>query len=386
MGATSGGPGRLSRLTDWLERQINLTEMFSALSIFGLFYTEVDTRKPLREALREALGRPLPSYARWPRILGLLAVVLLGFEALTGALLTLYYRPTAGEAYASVRTIVRDVPFGWFVHQIHRWGAQLLLAVLVLRLARFFLGGLHRAPREILWIAAGALFMAGAHLELSGRLLTWDAESFWSSTRGLEVLHDVPLAGDLLALFLGGRGVGDLALLRSYVLHVLLLPALFVFLLYVNFATVRRVGLSPEGDGGASGGAERYRAHLYNLAILITVMFAVLVTLAVLLPAPFRGEADPFATPAGVRPPWYLLGAYGFLEMLPGTVPRRLGGSILAALLALFACLPFLDRAPAAGGGARLRAGRILGLALFAAWIACSLYGLLLDLPARGAP
>lgn len=385
MGGTGAGRDRLGRLGGWLEKRLNLTEIFSSLSIFGLFYTELDTRRPLREALREALDQPLPAYARWPRVLGLLAVVLLAFEAVTGTLLALYYRPTAESAYASVRTLVRDVPFGWFVHQIHRWGAQLLLVVLLLRLLRFFYGGLYRFPRELLWLVAGALFLVGTHLELTGRLLTWNAASFWSATRGIEILLDTPVVGSLAALFLGGRGIGELTLLRSYVLHAMLLPLVFVFLLYLNFATIRRVGLSPgEKERGATG-REQVRAHLYDLAVLVLAMFGLLVTLSVLAPAPFHGEADPFATPAGVRPPWYLLGAYGFLEIFPRWVPRGASAALLLGLLVLFAALPSVERDPGPGG-VRRRLALVAGSALFAAWAACSLYGALLDLPARGLP
>ena len=48
----------------WLEERVNLTEIVSFLSVFGLLPTELDTRKPLREAVSEALRQPLPSYAR----------------------------------------------------------------------------------------------------------------------------------------------------------------------------------------------------------------------------------------------------------------------------------------------------------------------------------
>jgi hypothetical protein len=44
------GPGRRS-LLDWLSERLNLTEIFSLLTSYGLYYTELDTRKPLREAL-----------------------------------------------------------------------------------------------------------------------------------------------------------------------------------------------------------------------------------------------------------------------------------------------------------------------------------------------
>ena len=37
---------------DWLERRLNLSEIFSFLTHFGIVYTPVDTRKPLREVVR----------------------------------------------------------------------------------------------------------------------------------------------------------------------------------------------------------------------------------------------------------------------------------------------------------------------------------------------
>ena len=38
-------------ILDWFSARLNLTEIFSFLTSFGLFYAEVDNRKPLREAL-----------------------------------------------------------------------------------------------------------------------------------------------------------------------------------------------------------------------------------------------------------------------------------------------------------------------------------------------
>jgi len=75
---------REKSLRGWLEERFNLTEMFSLLTSFGLFPAELDARRPLREAVDEALSRPFPSYARWPRVLGILSMLLFVFLALTG--------------------------------------------------------------------------------------------------------------------------------------------------------------------------------------------------------------------------------------------------------------------------------------------------------------
>jgi hypothetical protein len=39
-------------LLDWFSRRLNLTEMFSLLTSYGVFFAELDNRKPLPEALK----------------------------------------------------------------------------------------------------------------------------------------------------------------------------------------------------------------------------------------------------------------------------------------------------------------------------------------------
>ena len=48
-------------------------------------------------------------------------------QVVTGALLLLYYRPSASEAYESVGFIMTRVPFGWLVRSIHAWSANLMI-------------------------------------------------------------------------------------------------------------------------------------------------------------------------------------------------------------------------------------------------------------------
>ena len=38
-------------IVEWLEQRLNLTELFSIVTNFGIVYTPVDTRRPLREAM-----------------------------------------------------------------------------------------------------------------------------------------------------------------------------------------------------------------------------------------------------------------------------------------------------------------------------------------------
>jgi quinol-cytochrome oxidoreductase complex cytochrome b subunit len=369
-----GAPPARRGFVDWLEERLNLTEIFSFLTHFGLVFTPVDTARPLRETMSEIARQPAPSYARGPRVLGLLAAILFGLEAVTGVLLAYYYRPTPEAAFESTRTIVRDLPSGWLLHQIHSWGAWLLIAVVVLRLLRLFWDGLYRAPRELLWMTAVGMAWVALQGDFTGRLLTWDTRSYWSAVRGMEVVFALPIVGPTLAFLLGGREVNDDVLIRFYVLHVIALPAFYATFIYLTIATIRRVGLSPEPQG-VTGGSTTYRDHLYTMMILVLLAFGALVTLAVLLPFRFLSAADPYATPAGVRPPWYMLAPYAVQHLT--RVPLWVSGGALVAVAFAVLLLPFLLRGR--GGERSAARARLLGVAALAVWIGLSVVALTLD-------
>jgi len=345
----------------WLEARLNLTEIASFLSVFGLLPAELDTRKPLRQALDEALSRPLPSYARWPRIMGILSFILFVVLAVSGMMLAFYYQPTASEAYGSVTSIARDVTAGTLVNQMHRWAATLLLLILAARIIRFFFGGMYGRSREVIWMLAMVTFVVATFADLTGRLLPWDARGYWTTVRAREVTDALPIIGPLFSFLVGGAGLDSLVLTRFYILHIIALPILLLVLFYLHFSSVRRVGLSADA---AAPGSRSLRVALYDLLLIVVFLIGALATLAILLPHPFDVAADPFATPPGSRPPWYLLAPHALLESFPPLVPRYLRGLFLEALFAAVLLLPFIDRGAVERQGRRPAAIALGALAL----------------------
>jgi ubiquinol-cytochrome c reductase cytochrome b subunit len=368
-------PERLRwRIVGWLEQRLNLTELFSILTNFGIVYTPVDTRRPLRAAMAELTNTPIVSYARWPQVLGLLTALLFALEAVTGVLLAFYYHPTSEGAYASTAGIVRDVPLGWFVHQMHDWGAYLLIAVVVIRVLRLFWDRLYHAPREMLWLTAVMLMWLVLQLDFTGRLLPYDVKSYWAAMRGLEIVSAQPFVGPFITFVLGGKVITENVLLRCYVLHVVVLPLLYTVGIYLTFATMRRIGFRVSAEGGDTTKLTTWRKHTLDFVIFQLLLFAGLVTLATLLPFRFHGPADPYSTPAGTRPPWYLLSGYLLTQYIPG--PPWIAGTLL--LLGGLA-LPVLPLWSAANPGrlddARLRQ---VGIALFSVWAVMTVLGMFL--------
>jgi len=370
-------PAARGNWVDWLERRINLTQLFSLITHFGLVYTPIDTSRPIREVLRELSQQKVPTYAQWPRVLGVLAGILFVVEVVTGSLLAFYYRPTPEEAYASTRTIVRDLPFGWFIHQVHAWGAWSLIVVVLVRVARLFWDGLYRAPRELLWLSGVALAVLVLKADFTGRLLAWDTHSYWTLVRGLEVVLAIPLVGPIVDFVIGGSIVNEDMLVRFYILHIMILPVAYIAFLYVTFGTQRRVGLG-QPAGGGPGGTTTLRRHLYSLLILTVLAFGIMVSLSVLAPLPFHAQADPYTTVVGLGPPWYLLAPYAISEGTP--IPGWVAGLVTFVVAIGVLLLPFWWR----GGAdeAAQRRARIGGIALLVVWAALSVLGWFVD---RGA-
>ena len=365
-----------SGVLDWFSRRLNLTEIFSLLTSYGVFHAELDNRKNIRDAIAEAKAQPMPSYDQWPRVLGLLAVVLLLIEIVTGSLLAFYYLPTPQTARASVATILRDVDFGRFVHQIHFWGAQVLIAVLIIRVVRFLMRGVYRRPRELMWVFGVLLLLVCFHSDLTGKALPMTGTAYWSSVRALELVGSIPIYGSVMLFLLGGGEtvITELTLIRFYLLHVALLPFAAITLIYLHFSGVRRLGQTEAGNHGEpTRGGPVVRIHLLNQAILFTILLGILVSLAVLIPFPLGDAADPYLTVPGVGPPWYLLAPFGFMELTAPFLPTWIGGTILFLTFSAFVLLPFL---PGFREGTRSRGlSWVIVAALLTVWVLLTIYG-----------
>ena len=329
------------RVVGWLEERLNLTEIFSFFTTFGLSYGAIDLDKPVEEASREAFARSLPAYTRGPYVLGVLTFLLFAFQGITGMLLSFYYQPSPETAYETTLVIVREANFGWYVHEMHYWGSNFLIALLGVRLVRFFIHAVYKKPRELFWVFGAVLFILSTQASLTGTLLPWDQQSYWSVTRGLEVIGAVPIVGWIVSFAGAGAEVSSALLTRFYVLHVILIPLSMVFFFYLHFATVRRVGLSPL-PGDKSEDRPLYPDHILQLLVLFLLVFGVILTLGTIFPAPFWLKADPFTSLTGARPPWYLMPAYAMLELLP----HWFAGTLVLAGLLLLILLPFLERSP----------------------------------------
>ena len=123
------------------------------------FIKWVDDRFPWTETMRYHVTEYYASKNfNWWYIFGVLAMVILVIQFVTGIFLTMNYKPSAAEAFASIEYIMRDVEWGWLIRYMHSTGASFLFIVVYLHMFRAMLYGSYKKPRELIWIIGMLIF------------------------------------------------------------------------------------------------------------------------------------------------------------------------------------------------------------------------------------
>src|SRR5215472_5217755 len=175
--------------------------------------------------------------------LGLISLYLFLILIATGVLLMFYYVPSTESAYQNMKDLEFVVTAGQVLRNMHRWAAHLMVLFVALHMCRAFYTAAYKPPREFNWVIGVGLFLMTLALSFTGYLLPWDQLAFWAITVGTSIAGYAPVIGQKLKfLFLGGHIVGESALIRFYVLHVIVLPLAAVLLIGVHLWRVRKDG------------------------------------------------------------------------------------------------------------------------------------------------
>jgi menaquinol-cytochrome c reductase cytochrome b subunit len=211
----------------------------------------LDERFPFTRSVDEAMYQRVPNYANaFYYCFGGMVFILIGLQLLTGIFLAFYYVPDAAGAPAPAYTSVKDVIMnqvylGWLIRGVHFWAANLLVVMIILHMARVFWTGSYRAPRELNWMVGVIMLLVVLLFSLTGYLLPWDTKAYWATSVTIKIGGSAPLLGPLIEnLLQGGPTLGPNTLQRFFTIHVFILPALIVLLMYIHFRMIRAQGIS----------------------------------------------------------------------------------------------------------------------------------------------
>jgi menaquinol-cytochrome c reductase cytochrome b subunit len=225
----------------------------------------VEERSGLIGGIKYFLFRKVPGDSNWMHTLGSATLTAFLIQALTGVILAMYYKPDAtvnpatgtSAAYGSIQHITNDLTLGWLVRGMHKWGASVFIILLFFHMARVFLFGAYKYPRELNWIVGVTLLVAGMAEGFTGYLLPWDQTSYWATVVGINLNGTVPILGPFIADFLrGGAEIGGDTIARFYSLHMLLVPGLIFALIGLHLYLVIRLGVSSPPWSREAAGAD----------------------------------------------------------------------------------------------------------------------------------
>jgi len=333
----------LKRLYRWLDLRIGVGELVE----------------------KELTGYLLPRNINEWYSLGSVLLVIFALQVITGMLLMIYYVPDADKAFKSVTFIMNEVPYGWLIRLCHAVGSNMMVAVLILHMLSTLIMGSYKAPRELNWVTGFTLLALVQGISLTGYLAPWSQLSFWATTVATNSASAVPVLGPYLVEFLrGGKLVGPATLGRFFAMHAAVLPVVIAALIGAHLFILKRTGISAPPFGkdetanpfeardyhyqGHPGGIPFFPNFLLQDLTSISIYFAIFLAVVFFWPnLPFTPDAfvpaDPFKTPAHIKPEWYFLANYQTLKIFPSEL---LGLSVQAAAMTFLALLPFLDRSP----------------------------------------
>ena len=294
---------------------------------------------------------------------GALSLLVLVNQIVTGIFLTMHYKPSAAEAFASVEYIMRDVDGGWLIRYMHSTGASLFFIVIYLHMFRALIYGSHQKPRELVWILGMLIFLTLMAEAFMGYVLPWGQMSYWGAQVIINLFGAIPFVGtDLTEWIRGDYLVSDATLNRFFALHVVALPLVILLLVVLHLGALHEVGSNnPDGvdikklkdkETGIPKDGIPFHPY-YTVKDLFGAGFFMTIAAFIIFFVPTMGGlflehdnfvvANPLVTPLHIKPVWYFTPYYAMLRAVPNKLfgVMTMGGAVMILFL-----LPWLDRSP----------------------------------------
>ena len=351
------------------------------------FAAWLDSRMPTlkREWNRHMAQYYAPKNFNFWYYFGVLAMVVLVIQLVTGVWLLMSYQGSAEQAFASVEYIMRDVELGWVIRYAHSTGASMFFLVVYMHMFRGLMYGSYKPPRELVWIFGMTIYVALMAEAFMGYVLPWGQMSYWGAQVIISLVGAIPVVGeDLTTWVRGDYLISGITLNRFMSLHVVAIPIILIALVLMHIIALHDVGSNnPDGvsikkykneDGNPIDGIPFFPYFVIHDLVPIVVFLLVFCTILFFMPemggyfleyANFE-IANGLKTPEHIAPVWYFTPFYSMLR----AVPDKLGGFIvMAAAIAILYVLPWLDRSPVRSIRYKGTFSRIALLALAAVFI-----------------
>nr|AAU87430.1 cytochrome b [Atractaspis boulengeri] len=273
---------------------------------------------------------------------GSMLLTCLALQITTGFFLAIHYTANINLAFSSIIHIMRDIPYGWTMQNLHAIGASMFFICIYIHIARGLYYGSH-LNKEV-WLSGVILLATLMATAFFGYVLPWGQMSFWAATVITNLLTAVPYLGTTLTTWLwGGFSINDPTLTRFFALHFIL-PFIITSLSSIHIMLLHNEGSSnPLGTNSDIDKIPFHPYHSYKDMLMLTILITTLFIIMSFTPNLFNdpenfSKANPMITPQHIKPEWYFLFAYGILR----SIPNKLGGTLaLLMSIAILTTTPF---------------------------------------------
>jgi len=201
----------------------------------------------------------------------------------------------------------------------------IFMAAIVVHLLRVFFTGAFRKPREFNWILGIALLTLGIVEGFLGYSLPDDLLSGTGIRIAHAIIQSIPVVGTYLSFFaFGGAFPGEVFIPRIYIVHVLLLPGIFLALITVHLMLVwYQKHTQYPGPGRTEKNVVGYplmpvyMAKAGGFFFIVFGITALLGAVASINPIWLYGPYTPGQISAGSQPDWYMGWLDGLVRMAP---------------------------------------------------------------------
>ncbi len=216
------------------------------MKLLRSIYDGLDNRYHITPVIEKNLTKKwVPRTLGWAACLGGLSLVVFMIQVFTGMLLLIYYKPDPAQAWDSVTFIKSNVPMGWLIQRIHAVGANMMIALVLMHMARIAYYKIYGSPRELHWVSGVTLLGLTTFLAFTGYLLPWTNLSYWGASVGTEIPGAVPIVGaEIVTWARRGPSISGETLGFFFAMHISVLPAATVAFMGMHFLMIRRTGIS----------------------------------------------------------------------------------------------------------------------------------------------
>lgn len=360
----------------------------------------IDARLPIMRAWNTHMAQYYaPKNFNFWYFFGVLSLLVLVNQLLTGIWLTMSYTPTAEDAFASVEYIMRDVDYGWIIRYMHSTGASAFFAVVYLHMWRALLYGSYQKPRELIWIFGMLIFVVLMAEAFMGYILPWGQMSYWGAQVIISLVGAIPVVGaDLEQWVRGDFLISGITLNRFFALHVVALPIILLALVVLHLLALHEVGSNnPDGvdikkdkdENGIPLDGVAFHPY-YTVHDLQAVVVFLFIFCSILFFFPEMGGffieypnfeiANSLKTPEHIAPVWYFTPYYSVLRAIPD---KFLGFVFFAGAVAIPFILPWLDRSPVKSWRYKGNFSKVMLILFAASFIILGVLGVKSPTPSR---